>query len=100
MFIANKNNVDIIGLKNAFQWSTHTILQDFQISLLALLKSVLIIAEVVNIHWVFTVSFYNVPTGAINSSCCFFFSSSVIYYSFAIPWTIAHQASLSMGLPR
>ena len=92
MFIANKNNVDIIGLKNAFQWSTHTILQDFLQDLL--------LAEVVNIHWVFTVSFYNVPTGAINSSCCFFFSSSVIYYSFAIPWTIAHQASLSMGLPR
>ena len=50
LFTANKNNVDIIGLKNALQWSTHTFLQDLQISLLALLKSVLITAEVVNIH--------------------------------------------------
>ena len=43
-------------------------------------------------------------TRAIKSTPCLWmlllFSCSVLSISFAIPWTVAHQAPLSMGFPR
>ena len=32
--------------------------------------------------------------------CCLLFSPSVVSDPFLIPWTITHQAPLSMGFPR
>ena len=35
-----------------------------------------------------------------NDFCCLLFSHYVMSNSFAVPWTVAHQALLSMGFPR
>lgn len=60
LFFAIKNDVDVIG----FNFFLYGLLSLLQISLLADAKNALIIA---NIHWVFTMSFHNMPSGAINS---------------------------------
>ena len=42
----------------------------------------------------------NWETGIIYTLCMFVFSRSVMSDSFVTPWTVAHQAPLSMELPR